>query len=155
MEMTIPFAELSGNSLPFHATPQPGEAWGINFNRMESPRGEPSQWTLTGSVFGNYAEPDGPGHNLVYPGPEPGCELIPSMRLASLRDGLEDYEYFALLRKKTATLDPKRDARLLAEIRRELEIEPEIVRSVYEYADDARLIAAKRDRLASLIERAR
>jgi len=32
---------------------------------------------------------------LIYPGPD--FEVIPCMRLASVRDGLEDYEYFKML----------------------------------------------------------
>jgi hypothetical protein len=73
------------------------------------------------------------------------------MRLAAIRDGLEDYEYFALLQKKAATLDPKKDRRLLAAIQRELQVERAIIRSVYDYTQDGRVLEAKRERLARLI----
>jgi len=93
------------------------------------------------------------GHNLVYPGPEPSCDLIPGMRLAAIRDGLEDYEYFALLQKKAAVLDPKKDREVLVAMRAEMQIEPAIIRSVYDYTKDRRALDAKRDRLARWILR--
>lgn len=119
--------------------------WQKNVKANPAERWPAGEWYTTGDVS---------GHNLVYPGPEPKCDLIPSIRLSSMRDGVEDYEYFALLRRKAASLDRQRDGELMAAIDKELRIEPEIIRTMYEYTDDIQLLAAKRDRLASLIERA-
>lgn len=89
---------------------------------------------------------------LVYPGPD--FELVPGMRLASLRDGLEDYEYFALLRSLSRRLDPQRQRELLAAIDRALTIEGDIITSVFVWTKEAARLDAKRRELATLIRRA-
>ena len=45
------------------------------------------------------------------------------MRLANVRKGLEDYEYFALLRSEAKKLDPVCDAGLLKKVDQALQIE--------------------------------
>ena len=86
---------------------------------------------------------------LIYPGPD--YELIPSMRLASVRDGLEDYEYFHTLHGLLAYLDLETDAALMASVERELEIEGEIIETHYIWTKDRGLLERKRARLAALI----
>ena len=86
---------------------------------------------------------------LIYPGPN--FELIPGMRLASIRDGLEDYEYFAYLHKRRAYLDPDTDGRLLEIIEDELEVEPSIISSHYVWTKNREELEQKRQRLAQLI----
>jgi len=88
---------------------------------------------------------------LIYPGPD--FELIPSMRLASVRDGLEDYEYFHELRRLFAYVDPEEDKDLFAEIERELAIEEDIIATHHVWTKDRAKLEAKRDRLAALIRR--
>ncbi|MBI3922135.1 MAG: DUF4091 domain-containing protein [Armatimonadetes bacterium] len=90
---------------------------------------------------------------LVYPGPD--FELIPGMRLANARDGLEDYEYFAVLRNEAKKLDPTRDARLLAKIAEALKMDKDIVSSVYVWTKDRERLEKKREELARLIREAR
>ena len=75
------------------------------------------------------------GGQLLYPGDEVGIEgPVASIRLKALRDGMEDYEYFALLEKRgeeqmvedaVREMVPtwgswKRDPELLLEHRRKL-----------------------------------
>ena len=86
---------------------------------------------------------------LVYPGP--GYELIPGMRLASVRDGLEDYEYFHELHRLLAYLDPQDDSELIREVRKELEIGTDIIETHYVWTKDRAVLERKRTRLAALI----
>lgn len=86
---------------------------------------------------------------LIYPGPD--YELIPGMRLANLRKGLEDQEYFALLRREAKALDPGKHAKLLAKVEQALEIEPDIITSYFVWTKDRNRLETKRDQLAALI----
>jgi hypothetical protein len=90
---------------------------------------------------------------LVYPGPN--YELIPGMRLANAREGLEDYEYFAVLRREAEKLDPVRDAKLRAKVEAALKVDPDIVSSVYVWTKDRARLEAKRAQLADLIRKVR
>ncbi|NLO72667.1 MAG: DUF4091 domain-containing protein, partial [candidate division WS1 bacterium] len=86
---------------------------------------------------------------LLYPGPD--FELIPGMRMANLREGLEDQEYFITLSKLAKELDPAKHAVLLARVNQALEIEPEIMADVYHWTKDRDRLEAKRAQLAGLI----
>ena len=57
-----------------------------------------------------------------------------------LREGLEDYEYFAMLRKK----DPKCSL---------LEVPQAVMKSVYDYSTDPRHMEEHRERLARALAR--
>ncbi|MBI4024545.1 MAG: DUF4091 domain-containing protein, partial [Verrucomicrobia bacterium] len=93
------------------------------------------------------------GGTLIYPGPD--FELVPGMRLANIRKGLEDYEYFVLLKKEAAKLAPSRHEKLLKDVNAILQIEPAILSSVYKWTKDRSLLETKRDRLAELIREVR
>ncbi|MBI3920654.1 MAG: DUF4091 domain-containing protein [Armatimonadetes bacterium] len=86
---------------------------------------------------------------FVYPGPN--YELIPGMRLANAREGLEDYEYFAVLRNGAKRLDPIRDAKLLAKAEAALKVDKDILSTVYVWTKDRNRLEAKRGELAALI----
>ncbi|MHC4874080.1 MAG: glycoside hydrolase domain-containing protein [Planctomycetota bacterium] len=88
---------------------------------------------------------------LVYPGPDK--ELIPSIRLANIRDGLDDYEYFYLLNKLSAQLDNNNHKSLIAEIKKTLLIEEDIIKDVYVWTKDQEVLEKKRMQLAGLIVR--
>jgi hypothetical protein len=87
---------------------------------------------------------------LIYPGPD--FQLIPGMRLASVRDGLEDYEYFERLHRLSARVDPEEQKGLLDRIRKELTIEADILNGEFTWTRDVRKLEEKRARLAALIE---
>lgn len=95
-----------------------------------------------------WAGGDGTGV-LIYPGAD--HQIIPSMRLAHLRKGLEDYEYFAKLKKLAAMLDQGKDADLLARAKEALSMDEDIVASVYDWTKDPARLERKRRELAGLI----
>jgi len=87
---------------------------------------------------------------LIYPGP--GFEVIPGMRLTSVRDGMEDYEYFKVLNDLSSKLDPVKQKTLLQQAQRELAIEKDIINGEYSWTRDVEILNSKRARLAALIE---
>ncbi len=89
---------------------------------------------------------------FVYPGPD--WTLLPSMRLAALRDGMEDFEYFHLLKARADAFRPRddRERRLLAAARAALEVPRDICGKVNEWTTDERKVNAHREKLAKLIE---
>ncbi len=90
---------------------------------------------------------------LVYPGPD--YTMIPSIRLANVRDGLEDYEFFAVLAERRRHLDPERDAALIREIDDALTISDDIVPwDWHAWTRDVEKLNARRQRLAALILKA-
>ena len=101
------------------------------------------------------------GHNgcgqLIYPGKE---GLLASVRLAVIRDGIEDYETFAVLEELTGALEKSgKDPALVAENREMLKVPAEVSRSIKEYTDDPlvllkhrRLVAEQIVRTKSLLE---
>ncbi|NSW54516.1 MAG: DUF4091 domain-containing protein [Armatimonadetes bacterium] len=104
----------------------------------------PDSWvTASHKVF----KVNGDGH-LLYPGAEK--EPVPSIRLAVIRDGIEDYDYLALLQAKLG------EARVpqLSKDRYEalLEVGPEISRSLTSFASDATVIRQRRDAIALALE---
>lgn len=94
-----------------------------------------------------------PGHNgcgyLIYPGAD-GTPLA-STRLSLVRDGIEDYEYFALLQR----LLKERAAQLPVEVRARaqaaLAIDAAVVTDHKHYTEDANLLEKHRAELAKLI----
>lgn len=94
---------------------------------------------------------NGDGH-LVYPGP--GGKLLSSIRLESIRDGIDDYEYFHLLDSlvKQAEKNPKTDKALLAKAAKLLEVKKGVVTSRTEFTTDPRVMLDARRELAEIIE---
>jgi hypothetical protein len=90
---------------------------------------------------------------LVYPGPN--FELIPGMRLANVRDGLEDYEYFVLLRTLAQELKATGPSQQLEPLDPALTIGDDLVSSVFVWTKDPALLDAKRAQLAGLIRSVR
>ena len=92
--------------------------------------------------------------SLIYPGYEPSLGLtdpwappVSSLRLESLRDGIEDYEYLAMLQRaleknKKLPKDKRRAYEAL------LEVPPEISRSMTDFARDPAPIEQRRDAIA-------
>ena len=99
-----------------------------------------------------------PGKHPVHDGiltPAP-AGVLPTIRLAGVRDGLEDYEYFVLRQelveraKKDARAD---DAAAIAAAEALLTVPPGIVTSPEEYTNSDSLLRAQRERIAGAIER--
>lgn len=83
------------------------------------------------------------------------ADPIPSYRWECLRDGVEDYEYFALLQRLCDSLERKRAAApyLLKQAHALLQVPPTISRSMTEFTYDPRPMLQHRERLARMIER--
>ena len=93
--------------------------------------------------------------SLYYPGP---IGPVSSIRLEVLRDGIEDYEYFNLLRQavtqvranSTAMADPV-VVTLVAQAEQLLAIDPALVSSMSSYTQDPNALMQTRAQAASLI----
>jgi len=119
--------------------------WSVNYwttNPYEEPMNTPWAQNGNGSLY--YPGPDGP---------------VPSIRLAVLRDGMEDYEYLHRLRElvtrvrqRTAQPDAAGAHALLAQAERLLAIDPSLVASMREYTGDPDVLSARRSAIATAIE---
>ena len=79
-----------------------------------------------------------PGDGIfLYPGKE---HVLPSIRLAQVRDGVEDYEWLQLATAKAGAAKADAESRTLIE-------------SMTKYTRDPALLRAARTRLAELIDR--
>jgi hypothetical protein len=91
--------------------------------------------------------------NLVYPGPE--GRLWPSIRLENVRDGIEDFEYLAILERLAGEIRSgkrKEHQGRLAEIDALLAIPDEVVKSTAVWTRDPAILSSFRDKVASMIE---
>ena len=80
-----------------------------------------------------------------------GSKLLPTMRLAMLRDGMADYEYFVLLQSLRNKYAEKCSVELLKKIDSELQIESAILSSPYKWTKSSKILNDKKLRLAELI----
>ena len=94
---------------------------------------------------------NGDGH-LVYPGPD--GRLLSSIRLESIRDGIDDYEYFHLLNTlaRQAGKNPQTDKLLVAKAKKLLEVQSQVVTSRTEFTTDPQVVLEARRELAGMIE---
>lgn len=83
-----------------------------------------------------------------------GGKLLPTLRLALLRDGMQDYEYFALLSKLVKQIDAEKYSDFVIRAKQALTIEKEIISSIYDWTKSAEALDRKRFILASLIKEA-
>ena len=88
---------------------------------------------------------------LVWPGPN--LEPIPSIRLECIRDGIEDYEYLALLGRLVEEAKEMGVAtKLVAEAEELLVVPEEISASMTDYTKDAGLVLERRRMVGDMIE---
>lgn len=76
-----------------------------------------------------------------------------SIRWENLRDGVEDYEYFVLLKMQIERLRGKVSANLIAEAEQLLEVPPTISRDLTNFTTDLRPLLDHRRKVARMIER--
>ena len=129
--------------------------WGLNVwrdNLTGDKRWPESPWNP--ATWRNDA---GAAHNgdgqLLYPGPD--GKPLSSIRLENVRDGLEDYEYFWLLRDAVERLkkaDPAGHAALIAEAQTALAIDDAIVKDLTHFSEDPLAVRQARANLARFIE---
>ena len=95
-----------------------------------------------------------PGHNgcgyLIYPGPD--GTPFGSIRLALMRDGIEDYEYFDLLRRRIEAAGDNVPEDLRRRAMLELRVPVEVVVDHQDYTDDEQMLLKVRARIAEVIE---
>ena len=102
--------------------------------------GDPDTWvTASHKVF----KVNGDGH-LLYPGARK--EPVPPIRLEVIRDGIEDYEYLALLMARLGEAPVSQAAKNRYEAL--LQVGPKISPSLTSFATDARVIWEKREEIA-------
>ncbi len=93
---------------------------------------------------------------LIWPGPN--MTPWPSQRLEIIRDGIEDYEYLALLSRtlksvRDLPIDRRPARELLARAQGLLDVPSEISRSFTDYCKAPEVLAARRHAVAEMIER--
>lgn len=91
--------------------------------------------------------------NLTWPGPEK-AQLLPSLRLEMIREGREDHEYLAILRKLTDQLaagSASRHADLLKESEALLTLPESIVANAHQWCHDPKELMEWRERLVRQI----
>ena len=78
---------------------------------------------------------------------------VNSVRWENLRDGMEDYEYFWMLKQAIDRAAANGgNSSLLSEARRLLVVPPEVSTDLTHFTTDPRLMLAHRDRVARMIE---
>lgn len=77
---------------------------------------------------------------------------VPTMRLEMLRDGLEDYEYFVILKKLLKKKGTKLSSRKLAKYESLLEVPSDVSTSLTEFNVDPSAMESHREKLARAIE---
>ena len=125
-------------------------------NRWESDFPLEKRWPV-GSWKTDSGHPGANGDGyLMYPGPN--FEPLSSIRLEMIRDGIEDYDYFTLLKQTLDRLKNLPDVqaqKLMNQYAPLLNIGPEIVKSLTEYTRDEQLLQKRRIDIAEAIENIR
>jgi hypothetical protein len=78
---------------------------------------------------------------------------INSLRWENLRDGMEDYEYFWMLRQAVERAAANGEGEPVKEARALLAVPPESSKDLRHFTSDPRILLAHRDRVARMIER--
>lgn len=129
----------------------------------QNPYADPMSWTDGYSTPAGEKHPWGNGDGrFIYPPPAAAAANstgpvldgpIDSIRWEHLRDGIEDYEYLAMLRRLLAANPGRLSPELTAEARQLLTVPDAISSSLTAFALDGEPIEQHRDRVARMIER--
>ncbi len=124
--------------------------WASNAANRREIEKKPSNWdpAFQSALSSEEVRRCGMG-NYLYPAPDGG--IYPSLRLENLRDGIEDYEYYAILRNLCN--EPNADPALREQAETLLAVPPEIAKSACDYTNDPETLMAFRDQVAILIEK--
>ena len=131
-------------------------------NRPQNPYEDPMSWTEGYGTPSGTKSPWGNGDGrFIYPPPAAGSANpaqpvlqgpVDSLRWEQLRDGIEDYEYLTILRRKFEarrnSLGPER----VAQYEQLLTVPPTITRSATDFTRDGAPIELRRDQIARAIE---
>jgi len=129
--------------------------------RPQNPYLDPMSWVVGYGVPAGTKRPWGNGDGrFLYPPPAAadGAPAAPvldgpigSVRLEMLRDGVEDYEYFAILRRLLAEKGARLDPRARANMEALLTVPADVSASLTRFTNDPATIEAHRDKLARAI----
>jgi len=86
--------------------------------------------------------------NLVYPGKN--GELLPSIRLENLRDGLEDYEYFVMLKR---LIRKQKNKALIKQAKKLLKVPANVAVAADNYSTNPENLINYRNKIALMIEK--
>lgn len=120
--------------------------------KPQDPYADPMSWMSGYDTPAGTRVPWGNGDGrFLYPPESPGGDgPVDSIRWEMLRDGIEDYEYLAMLRSALARVPPDQARRF----EKLLEIPPEITRSLTDFTTDPAPIEERRRRIARALEEA-
>ena len=93
---------------------------------------------------------------LFYPSKTFPIKVVPTIRLENIRDGVEDYDYHAILRENLALLQKKGVAippKLREECEELLDIPDDIVETLTKYTKSPEKLRARRERLGEAIDK--
>lgn len=115
--------------------------WSVNFWRVDP-------WKDTN----DFADDQNLAGTLYYPG---ALGPVPSIRLAVLRDGIEDHDYLSLLEELVGRARARGigGGALLDEADALTQVPPELVQSPREFSRDPAALLARREAVAGMIER--
>jgi hypothetical protein len=130
--------------------------------QMQDPWTDPMSYVSGGGFASGFVGVWGNGDGrFLYP-PRGGAETnagpclegpVNSVRWENLRDGMEDYEYFWLLKQGVERAAAAgANSGLLSEARRLLVVPPDVSRDMTHFTTDPRPMLAHRDRIARMIE---
>lgn len=130
--------------------------------RPQNPYEDPMGWCESGSLGKGTKSPWGNGDGrflyppraAAQPSPTPVLEgPVDSFRIEMLRDGIEDYEYFALLKRLLAAQGGQLSAALRAKAETLLAVPKSVYSSLTEFTTDPEPMESHRVKLARAIEK--
>lgn len=127
--------------------------WGKNVDGIDGKKWPEVEWDSYSFISSRNAY-NGDGM-LIYPGSE--GKPYSSVRLENIRDGIEDYECFWILKEKLDELiekdTEKKYIKVIEETKMILEIEDDVVKNMREFTREPQKIIETRDRLSKQIEK--
>ena len=142
VEHRVLFWQFFDHHITFYLT------WGITQWKHNIPR-DPNapRWPDAPWNTASHGNDNGDGQ-IVYPG---RTAVLASVRLANIRDGIEDYEALAVLAAMTEQLDQGRHADLIARNRAMLAIPDRVTASITQFTTDPEVVMDARRRTDQLI----
>lgn len=128
----------------------------------QNPYFDPMSWATGYGLPKNAKSPWGNGDGRLFYPPQSMAkgeladdkdEIVETIRLEMLREGIEDYEYLSILKKLIEKNADKLDAPSRARYSKLLEIPETITHSMKEFSYDPKFIRAHREKVAKAIEK--
>ncbi len=156
VEGILVWATVYWNSPAAFPTPQHQDPWADPMSYVSGYDFQPGHVGYWGNGDGRFLYPPrrGAGGDADADGGPVLDEPVNSVRWENLRDGMEDYEYFWLLRQAIGRAQARPGGGdLLREAEALLEVPPDVSRDLTHFTTDPRPLLQHRDRIARMIER--